>query len=69
MQGMRRKEVSHRRMNSFGKQQHDLPIRDRDGRRGLSDRCAQRQIRPTYPQSCALKRPCSALAVRRANCA
>jgi nucleoside phosphorylase len=26
-------------------------------------------IRPTNPQSCALKRPCGALAVRRVNCA
>jgi hypothetical protein len=33
MQGMRRKEASHRRMTV--KQQHELPIRDRDGRRGF----------------------------------
>ena len=31
--------------------------------------CADCPIRPTNPQSCALKRPCGALAVRRVNCA
>jgi len=42
MVGMRRKEASHRHTNSFGKQQYDLPLRDRDGRHGLSDQYAQR---------------------------